>query len=261
MRAHLLLAPALAATALVVGCEWTSSDGMTWDESYNAVNFSGTYNLSRNVSTTEEGTTASTRTTKEKFGSGDSGSLAVTPVVPGSVQLTISTSGGNVTLKDNADGSLSDSTYGVTGSINYTSGAWSYNKTTVIAKRGTPTSVSAVYSSYASGSSGSSTVVVQYVTVHQTGQNVSLTFDNGYSFSGKISGFSTDADSIQHAQSVIAKFNVSGQHGTITGTLNSLYSSRQIDGVWNDHGSAFAIEGSAIGAGRTISDSTESIED
>ena len=254
MRAHLLLAPVLSATALMVGCEWTSSDGITWDESYNNANFSGTYNLSQNVSSSEEGTeTPGGSYTQSWKGNKSSGSVG-TAVLAGSVSVTatIDFDKQTATFSDNGDGVLSGGTNG-DGTINYDSGAWSIPTKWVMDNGGSKiVSGTVSYATSAISTPGNTTVVVQYVTVHQTGQNLTLTFDNGYTFSGKISGFNTDSDSIESASSVIAKFNVSGKYGSITGTLNSLASSRQIDGVWTYRNKACAIIGSAAGAGRKI---------
>lgn len=256
MRAHLLLAPVLSATALLVGCEWTSSDGISWDESYNNVNFSGTYNLSRNVSSSDGESTTPGGTYTKKFGNVSSGTVG-TQVLPQSVQVTVYTVGGQSTaFTDNGSGGLSNAEFGE-GTVSYESGSWSYPSAGLIAAWGPVKRVEVTYSTTATTIPGKTNVVIQYVTVHQTGQNLTLTFDNGYTFSGKISGFNTDSDSIQHAASVIAKFNVSGQYGSVVGSLNSLASSRQIDGVWTYRSSSCAIVGSAVGSGRTISSTTE----
>ena len=259
MRAHLLLAPVLAATALMVGCEWTSSDGITWDESYNNVNFSGTYNLSQNVSSSEEGTTTPGGSYTQSWKGNKSAGSVGTSVLPGSVSVTatIDFDKQTGTFSDNGDGILSGGTNG-DGTINYDSGAWSIPTKWVMDNGGSKiVSGTVSYATSAVSMPGNSSVIVSHVTVHQTGQNLTLTFSNGYTFSGKISGYNTDADSIGNASSVIAKFTVSGAQGTVTGTLNSLASSRQIDGVWTNRGKACAIVGSTIGAGRTISENTD----
>ena len=293
MRAHLLLAPVLSATALLVGCEWTSSDGITWDESYNNVNFSGTYNLGnglegssgQNVSkisggeTQEETTSVSTTGGEVKsktYGQGVSNGTVGGGVAPGSVSVVSKgTAGKNMyeeTFADDGAGTLVSSNAG-NGTINYYTGAWSIPDNWVKVREGSDALGAAItkttirwqtektsVTNTIPASPAYTNIIVQYVTVHQSGQNVSMTFNNGYTFSGKISGFNTDSDSIEHASSVIAKFNVSGANGKIVGTLNSLATSRQLDGVWTKGGSSNAIVGSAIGSGRTISENTKAIE-
>ncbi len=258
MRANILLAPVLAATAFMVGCEWTSSDGISWDESYNNVNFSGTYNLSQNISSSSDDTTTPGGTYTKKYGNVSSGTVG-TQVTVGSVQVTVYAKSGSAAFVDNGSGGLSNADFGE-GSVSYASGAWSYPPTKLIAALGKIERVEVTYATSATTMPGNTTVLVNYVTVHQNGQNISLTFSNGYTFSGKISGFSTDSETIEHATSVIAKFSASGTYGTVTGTLNSLASSRQIDGVWSYRGKATAIVGSAIGPGRNISSNTTATE-
>ena len=278
MRAHLLLAPVLSATALLVGCEWTSSDGITWDESYNNVNFSGTYNLGngledstgQNVTKTGGESTSGGEVLSKSYGQGITSGTVGGSVVPGSVSVV---SKGTITkmyeasFADNGEGVLVGGDDG-NGTINYHTGAWSIPDKWLWNRAGTKTpSKSPVitqttvrWKTESVTTPGYTNIVVQYVTVQQSGQNITMTFSNGNTFSGKISGFSTDSDSIQHASSVIAKFNVSGANGKIVGTLNSLASSRQLDGVWTHGGSSNAIVGSAVGSGRTISENTEAIE-
>ncbi len=294
MRAHLLLAPVLSATALLVGCEWTSSDGITWDNSYNNVNFSGTYNLGTGLTTFRqnvadvkgEQVNSSGGTVKAldfKTFAGEVGGIvekgSFTAQASASYPVKAFLDKNDVqqyeydtyytTFSDNGEGVLvgkaKDGTV-LNGSITYDTGAWSIPKEFVTSlKEGnnnwpepTLTKVTVSWRTMSSKNvtPASTTILVQYVVVHQSGQNVSMTFDNGYTFSGKISGFNTDADSIEQASSVIAKFNVSGSNGKIVGSLNSLATSRQLDGVWTHGKESNAIVGSAVGSGRTISENT-----
>jgi hypothetical protein len=148
-----VLACAVAAIGLVAGCEWeSSSDGNSWSDSYNWVNFSGTY---RNASggilvsayTQSSGTTTTTTTTstgetstktnststvktstKESGGTlaakalEASGSTSHKPVVPGSVVIQI---GDDVSLADDGNGALAGS--GGSGTVSYESGAWTFS--------------------------------------------------------------------------------------------------------------------------------------
>ena len=289
MRAHLLLAPVLSATALLVGCEWTSSDGITWDESYNNVNFSGTYNLGTGLTTfrqnitrtTEEQVSTSGGAVKSKqYEPGVSAGIVGGVVRAGTFSVAATAhyadavkSDGSPNWKtyetsffDNGLGDLTSANDG-TGKIEYETGSWSIptewylNLDQNHGAYGTPVLTKTVVHwrlvTTTNTVPESSEIVLQYITVHQTGQNVTMTFDNGYTFSGKISGYSTDSDSIEHATSVIAKFNVSGANGKIVGTLNSFATSRQIDGVWTQGHTSHAVVGSAVGTGRTISENIE----
>lgn len=149
-----VLACAVAAIGLVAGCEWeSSSDGNSWSDSYNWVNFSGTY---RNASggilvsayTQSSGTTTTTTTTstgetstktnststvktstKESGGTlaakalEASGSTGHTPVVPKSMVIQI---GDDVTLSD-TEGTGTLSGTGGSGTVSYDSGAWTFS--------------------------------------------------------------------------------------------------------------------------------------
>ena len=276
MRAHLLLAPVLSATALLVGCEWTSSDGITWDESYNSVNFSGTYNLGNGL---EESSGQNITKTKQSgdevksktYGAGVTSGSVGGGIVPGSVTVVATAHYAEASGWKEYEASFADNGSGAlegakgNGTISYGTGSWAIPTEWVKeldgnnGSYGDPVVTKTVVRWRTEGVTNE-TITVQYVTVHQTGQNLTMTFNNGYTFSGKISGFNTDSESIEHATSVIAKFNVSGDQGKIVGSLNSLASSRQLDGVWTRGGSSHAIVGSAIGTGRTISSNTTAVD-
>ena len=109
---------AVAAAALLTGCEWSSSSehNESWNDSYNWVNFSGTYRsaaggilvtdytstplvpgTTNNYNTTESGGTLPGGVTT------GSGTTQKKPITPGSFSLVI----GEITLSDNGAGVLS----------------------------------------------------------------------------------------------------------------------------------------------------------
>lgn len=126
---------AAAAAALLTGCEWSSSSDKNehWNDSYNWVNFSGTYrSLSGGMLVTDYTSTplspGSTNyyTATENGGtlpSGattGSGSTRNKPITPGSFSLVI----GDVVLADNGAGVLSGN--GGSGTVSYAGGTWSF---------------------------------------------------------------------------------------------------------------------------------------
>ena len=250
-RANILLSSALVATAFAMGCEWTSSDGIAWDESYDNVNFSGTYPIGTIVAETEDdgsgssGTASATQTIK-----GGKGQLKSSGVQSATVSVTaadgqvgsgevVSTSTSTTIVFDNPDFSGS---VGVSGAVAI-SYKWSGIKETFV--------------SYTYGYSVPTTSgTITSITVQQTGQNVTMTLSDGSTFSGKISGFNASSDSINSAAQVIAKYDVSGAKGKITGTLTSTTSNRIIDGVLTIKGSSTSFSGSTAGPGRAVSSSS-----
>ncbi len=275
MRSSLILTSVITATALVVGCEWTSSDGITWDDNYNVVNFSGTYSITpvSNSSSSESSseTTAETKAVTRNAGSATNGSVSPSPaagtsyIISGQVATEYKSTGevkewapfsvsGNV-----GEAGTSDSTY-VTGGTLSSSGGWSISLASGskdvkdVKVSYSTTSVTTVTSS----SSSSKAVEATSITVHQTGQNVTMTMNNGETFSGKISGFDYNADTVEASSVVIAKYNVSGATGSLAGTLNSGTATRTIDGVWNNRGSSTSFSGTCAGAGRSVAASVSS---
>lgn len=147
-----MLACAVAAIGLVAGCEWESSgDGNSWSDSYNWVNFSGTYRSASggilvSAYTQTSGTTTTTTTTSSgetttktnststvKSGASESGgtlaakstsasgSTKHTPVVPGSMTIQV---GDDISLADDGNGALKGS--GGSGTVSYTAGTWTF---------------------------------------------------------------------------------------------------------------------------------------
>ena len=264
MRSSILLSSVLASVALVAGCEWSSSDGVSWNDSYDTVNFSGTYPIGAITTQSDETETTETEaseTTKTESASqtinGGSGKLKHTDILSATATVTAkdgtvgtgTADPAGVLTFDNADfaGSV-----GAGGSVSV-SYKWSGIKTTKVDYKYTYT-VPATVPSTKPGT-------VSSITVHQTGQNVTMTLSNGKVFTGKISGFDYNADSVQNSTQVIAKYNVSGAKGTIVGTLTSTTSSRLIDGVLEYKGEdAVSFSGSIGGAGRNISSTVSDAE-
>lgn len=123
---------AVAAAALLTGCEWsTSSDyNESWNDSYNWVNFSGTYRSSSGGMLVTDYTTMSAGGTNNYNISESGGTMASgqttasgttrhAPIVPGSFSVVV----GEVTLSDNGGGVLSGN--GGSGTVSYAGGTWS----------------------------------------------------------------------------------------------------------------------------------------
>lgn len=126
---------AVAAAALLTGCEWSSSSeyNESWNESFNWVNFSGTYRSTSGdmlvtdytMPTNTPGKTNNFNTTESggilpAGGTAGSGSTKKKPLIPGSFSLVI----GDVMLADNSAGALEGT--GGSGSVSYSAGTWSF---------------------------------------------------------------------------------------------------------------------------------------
>lgn len=250
MRSSLLLSSVLVATAFVVGCEWTSSDGITWDESYDNVNFSGTYPIGTILPASDDSGTTTVATGKQQA-KGSTVQLNASNIQTANVTV-YAKDGGSATGRAEAPGDIFFSNENYSGTL---------SEGGLVSVKGDGFEIDHVLVSYSYASSvpaheGAATAI----TVHQTGQNVTMTLNNGYTFSGKISGFDTNADSVEAASQVIAKYNVSGSKGSITGTLMSTTTTRTIDGVLNVGGSSESFTGSIAGAGRSVASSADAVE-
>ena len=250
MRASLLLSSALVATAFVVGCEWTSSDGIAWDESYDNVNFSGTYPIGTILPASDD--SGSTKVaTGSKQAKGSTVQLDASNIQSANVTV-FAKDGGSAAGRAEAPGDIIFSNPNYTGTL---------SEGGLVSVKGNGFEIDHVVVSYAYSYSvpahdGAATAI----TVQQTGQNVTMTLNNGYTFTGKISGFDTNADNLQAASQVTAKYNVSGAHGSITGTLTSFAESRTIDGVLKVGGSSESFTGTIAGPGRSVTSSTTVLE-
>ncbi len=194
-------------------------------------------------------------------GSGVAGSGSVT-YASGVVQITFdSTPAKNQSLMASYKYTFQDGdevvVEGVSGSgaIQYSSGAWSL---TITPKMPSSATIKVTYSYYTGvidnggGGGGSSTVrpsgidttafdplVVTAITVTQTGQNLTMSLNNGVVMSGKFTSVrktaSQDADTGAGADTYNAQFQVSsGSDCKLVGTLNYDYPThnRMLDGTW-----------------------------
>ena len=125
---------AAAAAALMTGCEWSSSSehNETWNDSYNWVNFSGTYrSAAGGILVTDYTTTPSTPGATNNYNATESGGWLESgvstrsgttknkPIIPGSFSAVI----GDVTLADDGNGTLGGD--GGSGTVSYAGGTWS----------------------------------------------------------------------------------------------------------------------------------------
>lgn len=151
-RVSIMVACAAAVAGMVAGCDWdtSSKNNASWSDSYNWVNFSGTYRSasggilvssytpasgtttttttsSKGGSSSSTNTTIKTVTKKESGGTlpakalSASGAVSRTPIKPGSVTIKV---GSDITLADDGNGALSGS--GGTGTVSYDAGTWTF---------------------------------------------------------------------------------------------------------------------------------------
>lgn len=268
---------AAAAIGLLAGCEWdTSGDGNSWSDSYNWVNFSGTYrNSNGGMLVTDYTTTPSTPGATNTFSRTESGgtlaaqSLAASgvvkykPIVPGSVTVRI---GSDIALSDNGEGVLAGS--GGTGSVSYTGGTWSFSlQNTQWSALSRKISVSYAYSVSNDGTSGgnakagSTGKAIYSFVVAQQGQNLTITDNNGAKYTGRIGEIrSTSGATPDNSKStaeggkvlpkdgdvIVAPFNCKGTSAagmgvTITGTFqgsvaSGVFTGRTMQGTWIESG-------------------------
>lgn len=187
--------------AILVGCDWTGvGDGETYSDRFNWVSFSGVYRaasggiLISDYSVTAAATSGLTNrvvneviyTVSNPAQTIFSGGFDYGQVIPSTVQITA----GGFVFTDNGSGALAG-TGGRTGTIGYDSGAWSIDTFGGLAAG---TKITAEYSYYrapTAGSGGSSAgstgKPIFSLTVVQTGNTLSITDNNGATYSGKIS--------------------------------------------------------------------------
>ncbi len=267
MRKAMLLGASLLVLTVNVGCDWTFGGGTdSWNERWNWVNFSGVY---RGVGggmivtdfTATPGTPGQTITVgNERIATGTAagsvygGVLRNQSIVPGS--LTINA--GQFALTDDGNGVLSGGA-GTSGTIDYGSGGWSIN---LQSSPGQGTAITASYQHLIEGTegspvgSGATRFSIRTLTIHQEGEQLVITDNNGAQFTGKMgsirgsAGF--DGDGPRPAgETIIAQFQASGTSaaglevkmtGTFEGTLGaageggSTLANRRISGTWIESG-------------------------
>lgn len=269
MRRLIAVMCVLGGMTALMGCDWSSGGGVTsWNSSYNWVNFSGVYRgLNGGILVTDytstPGAPGVTNSVLNETVGTTTGSSTVfngvvnkRPVIPGS--FSVSTAG--YQLQDNGDGTLSGS--GATGSIDYGTGAWSFDLggSQPFPDAGQP--IRASYQYTVSGTSGSGAPgrgstgkTVYSFTVFQEGQLLQITDNNGAVYSGNFgsvrsSGGGESGSSISAGSSVIAQFVAEGvsaanQQVKMVGTFQGVVSGggdsfsladRRMFGTWIEAG-------------------------
>ena len=178
-----------------------------------------------------------------------SGRLSKTPITPGSVTISV---GSTFVLRDNGAGGLSGS--GITGTIDYDTGAWSidYAAATVPANA----VISAIYETFDTSGDGrgSTGVAIHTFTVHQEGNILRITDNFGRLYNGVFGSVRATGGADQDNQAtpevgdtVIGQFEVSGTSAagravTMVGTFQGVVagglvlSQRTMSGTWIEDG-------------------------
>ena len=259
---------AVAAAGLLAGCEWSTSSehNSSWNDSYNWVNFSGTYRSAAGgmlvtdyTSTPSTPGSTNTYTSTESGGSLAGGSLSASgkvgkhPVVPGSMTIQI---GSDVSLSDDGSGTLTGA--GGSGTVSYDGGTWSFTLADTqwsSRKRGIEISYAYLVSNGGSASgarSGSSGKAIYSFVVVQQGEKLTITDNNGAAYKGRIgelrstSGVNPTNSMPRDGDVIVATFSTSGTSAagkqvTITGTFqgnvaSSVFTGRTMQGTWIEAG-------------------------
>lgn len=284
---------AVAAAGLLAGCEWSTSSehNTSWNDSYNWVNFSGTYRSAAGgmlvtdyTSTPSTPGSTNTYTSTESGGTlaGDSlsasGKASKHPIVPKSFTLQI---GSDVTLADDGTGTLSGS--GGSGTVSYDGGTWSFTLAdTQSVYWNRKITVSYAYQVSNSGSasgakSGSSGKAIYSFVVVQQGEKLTITDNNGAAYKGHIgelrstSGVTSTNSMPRDGDVIVATFSTSGTSAagkqvTITGTFQgnvaaSVFTGRTMQGTWIEAGGKTGdINGTTTAVSIPAAASTETTE-
>ncbi len=259
---------AVAAAGLLAGCEWSTSSehNSSWNDSYNWVNFSGTYRSAAGgmlvtdyTSTPSTPGATNTYTATESGGALAGGSLSASgkaskhPIVPKSFTLQV---GSDVSLADDGTGTLSGS--GGTGTVSYDAGTWSFTLAdTQWASWKRNITIAYAYQVGNSGSSsgtksGSSGKAIYSFVVAQQGEKLTITDNNGATYKGHISnlrstsGVASTNTMPRDGDVIVASFSTSGTSAagmgvTITGTFqgnvaSSVFTGRTMQGTWIEAG-------------------------
>ena len=267
-----LFAAALA--TLFVGCEWThSSDDSSWSGRYDSMNFAGSYRIVKvtvvGVDGSGDAQAVVDKPTGQTVASGAynySGSIGAA-IVAGSFSIKIGNKG---SLHDlNGDGNLVSDGVNASGAVNSASGQWSitlYNNQYA----GQSLTISYQLAPLADGSSSTSYTgidttaydgtKVSAIAVGQTGQYLTLGFNNGVTMSGRFTSVrqtgTINEDTGAGAETYNAQFQASGSSGKIVGTLYYDYTShnRVLDGTWTYGKNVYDVH--AIGPAWTSSGSS-----
>jgi len=278
--------------AVLAGCEWSAGGGAdSWSDRYDWVNFSGVYRgIGGGVLITDYTATPGTpgvtnQVDSEHIGTGDgsstaySGTLNHHPLVPASITIT---AGGFTFTDPEGDGSLSG---GNGGTIDYGTGAWSIDLGAILGS-GEKIYASYLYSvsgSAGSGAPGSGTTGAKIYSfvVHQAGNTLEITDNNGCVYKGNMGdvsssgGVSQDATTPNPAEGdqVIAQYTAEGTSaaglkvhmaGTFQGVVGKdgdqyYLNNRKMYGTWvEDGGRTGDINGEASPIPVNLTTSTES---
>ncbi|MBR4252322.1 MAG: hypothetical protein IKQ15_08515 [Kiritimatiellae bacterium] len=258
---------AVVAAGLMAGCEWSTSSehNSSWNDSYNWVNFSGTYrSAAGGMLVTDYTSTPSTPGSTNRYDANQSatlpanaqtagGTLKYRPLVPGSVVVTVADS---ISLSDDGNEVLSGPD-GSSGKVSYEGGTWSINLPK--AKWPTQQTISIRYSYQVSNSgsssgakSGSSGKAIYSFVVAQQGEKLTITDNNGAAYKGHISnlrstsGVASTNSLPRDGDVIVASFSTSGTSAagkqvTITGTFQgsvaaSVFTGRTMQGTWIEAG-------------------------
>lgn len=271
-----LLITLLTGLAFVVGCDWTTGGGVeSWSERWNWVNFSGVYrgadggllisdhSTQRDRPDAENGPTETIRTVRgERVGTGNGvdtvfrGSLRNRPVAPG----TVSISAAGFNLVDNGERGLVGG--GKTGTIDYSTGAWSITLTPAAPDAGSSILASYDYITTQTpqqedrGRSGTTQRPVYTFSVQQEGQRLQITDSNGAVYEGQLGsirgsgGFRGDGEP-PNGETIISQFEARGISAAgfevkITGSFSAvvgfadegryMLTTRRLNGTWIESG-------------------------
>lgn len=256
-----IFATAAFCAVVFAGCEWTSSSSEdSWSDSYDNMNFSGTYRMGINViSSGDVGTPPSTPGTTntyrsfsrtESVGSYNPARTAYSGklhggVVEGSVSITAN----GYIYTDNGSGVLVGNTAGAgNGTINYESGAWGFTINGAFSNSGTITAVYSFTEEVAGDSSSGNTPIgetpsasvasIKAITITQTGQHLRMMMSNGVTMEGRFGKVNQIAAGGYNAQ-----FEVSSKNNRMVGTLDSSSGTRILDGTWVSGRNTFDVRG------------------
>ena len=245
---------------LVAGCEWSgSSDSNSWNNAYDAMNFSGTYRtVTTQTSSSSSSTTTDDTATEVQYTSTETKwKTSATQlnysnlqtdhpnIVPGSVQVSL---GGQNAFRDDGQGhlvSVSSSDMG-SGSVSYSAGTVAFR---ILVPVGV-VDITVSYTYTVSESTGSKTTTittgstssgtkVTAISVSQSGQNLSMHFNNGIVMTGRFTGVrqtgKINQDTSTGYNTYNAQFEVaSGSESKMVGTLNYdlQLGVRTLNGTW-----------------------------
>ncbi len=236
---------AACAVTLLAGCDWEgTSEEDSISQRYNWVSFNGVYRSATNgylvaefgAGMVEPGET--NQVTSQTVGNATAGVSAYNGVfgkaniLPGTVQFAT----GVFTLTDNGAGVLAGG--GKTGTIVYETGAWSIDLLGEWPPGGSPIRATYQYANLADtnfADPGSSGTPIFSLTLHQSGNALTMSDNNGATYSGKISSIkatggasgdepSTGAPTVPNGDIVTASYEVEGRSSSgmnvkIVGTL------------------------------------------